>query len=283
MKLVRLLTLALMATIVLQGQKYDVRLCPPDHAGHRYLVSAKGESLQQMSAGGRVLKKENYRVEFEGLAEILTVDGKGEAIRIAFTVEQFIKTEDGEAIELLKPGSVILADGSLKEPISLKDGEIGAAARKAFGLVHAPHKPGDVTDDDVFGTKEPKSIGESWPMNSRLASENLKDASFEIAPEFLQGRLELAAKDKIGDTDCLSLRGELKADSFAMKELPPGFTVDRGAMRAAFRGCFPLNGSALSYRRAVDMSFEIRLTSKDSIIDTKFEQGTDATWKDAGR
>ena len=282
MKNLRLATLTLLAAIGLYGQKYDVRLSPPDHAGHTYVVSMKGSRSQLALSGERVLGKEDYGVEFQGRAEILAVDGKGRPIRIAFTVERFTKAEGGNVVELLKPGSVIVADGSLKVPLSLKEGEMGEAARQAFGVLHSPHKPGDLTDDEVFGTTEPKSIGDSWPMNSKLASEDLGKTGPQIPPERLLGTTTLAGKEKFGDADCLSVRAELKADGLTMKDPPPGFTMDRGSMEAGFRGCFPING-ALSYRSAQDATFEIRLISKDLTINSSFKQNVEEAWSDTGK
>ncbi len=283
MKVPRLLPLVFLAATLLHGQKYDIHIAPADHAGHKYLVSAKGMTFRQMSAGERILAGEDYRVEFEGRAEVLEVDGKGQAVRIAFTVGRFTKITGDQAIELLKPGSVVLSDGSLKEPLSLLDGEIGEEARQAFGLVDSPHKPGDATDDEIFGTKEPMSIGDSWPVNSKLAAEEMRDSGVEIPPEHMHGRVELAAKEKIAGSDCLSLRGDLKADSFAMKTPPPGFTLDRATMQGTFRGCFPLDGLALSHSDAMEMTVEGRLTSGDSSIIFTYKQGIEQIWTNAGK
>ena len=283
MKVLRLLPPILLAATLLHGQKYGIHLAPAEHAGHKYLVSAKGTTFRLMSAGERILSKEDYRVEFEGRAEILEVDGKGQAVRIAFTAGKFTKITGDEAVELLKPGSVVISDGGLEEPISLKDGEIGEEARQAFGLVHQAHKPGSVTDDQIFGTTEPKSIGERWLVNPKLAAGQLTDTGVEIPPEHMHGSVELTAKDKVAGSECLSMRGDLQADGFAVKSLPPGFALDRGTVQATFRGCFPVSGLASSYRTGVDMAVDMHLTSKDGSIDMTFKQGTDATWTDSGK
>jgi hypothetical protein len=176
------------------------------------------------------------------------------------------------------PGSVVLVDGSAEDPVSLKGGKISDDVRKAFEVVYSPHKPGSATDDEVFGTKEPKAFGESWPINAKLAAEDAKKSGIEVSPEHLNGRTELVGKGRIGEADCLNVRTELAASGVALKDLPAGATVDEGAMQATIAGCVPIAGT--SVRKGLEMTLRARLTTNGSTIDIVGRQKASETWKE---
>jgi hypothetical protein len=278
MRSLRLLVAALLASIVLQGQNYELHLSPRDRAGDVFLYSASGTRSQQVSVAGQIMKQEEISVEFEGRAEVLDVDASGEPVRVALTVSKFTKSENGATSELLKPSSVVLVDGGAKNPVALKGEKISDDARKAFEVVYSPHKPGSATDDDIFGTKEPKAFGDSWPINAKLASEDARKSGIEISPENLKGRTELVGKDRVGEADCLSVRAELVATDVALDDLPAGATVDAGTMLAKFSGCVPIAGTSL--RKGAEMSLKARFTANGSTIDIVSWQKSNETWKE---
>jgi hypothetical protein len=273
----RLFVLVLVTSTALLAQTYEVHLSPRNRAGDAFLFSSKGTRSQQVSIAGQIMKQEDVSAEFEARVEILDVDASGEPVRVAFTVSKFTKPNDGATVELLKPGSVVLVDGSAEDPVSLKGGTISDEARKAFGVIYSPHRPGSATDNDVFGTKEPKAFGESWPINAKLASEDLKESGIEISPDHLEGRTELVGKDRLGDTDCLSVRTELAASGVAMKGLPAGATSEEGTMQATFAGCVPIAGT--SSRKGIEMTFRGRFTSNASTINIVFRQKSSEIWQ----
>ncbi len=277
----RLIVLTLLAAAAVKAQPYAVRLARPERPGQSYSVSATGSKRYNAIIGDRAVKDVDYQVAFEGRVEILKIDAKQRPIRLAFTVEKFAKMEGGVTIELLKPGSLVVVDGAEKQPISLKDGSIESTAREAFELVYSAHKPESPTDDEIFGTKDEKNIGDSWPINHALAAENLKDTGISIPEGRLSGTVLLLNKDKIGATDCLSIQGEMNADGLSLtsQEIAPGFTLDSGSVHARLWGCIPLDDSRLSRKEGVDLTMQMRLTSKEGVtLAVRTSQKRDAVW-----
>ena len=210
--------------------------------------AAAATRLNKTLTGDRVLKATEFQVNFQGRADVLEVDGKQQPFKIAFTVERFTKIEGGVTIDLLKSGSVIIADGSQQQPISVKDSTTEESVRDAFELIYFPDQPDAFTDDEIFGTKEAKGIGDSWSINPALLSASLK-GMITVPEGHLSGMVSLVAKDKIANIDCLSLRKELKADDLTSKDLRPGVTLDR-ALSADHSGLLPYRGfKALLQRR----------------------------------
>jgi len=280
--------LALVTTTAVDAQNYAVHMSTPVHAGQSYAVTATGSRLEKTSTGDRVLKAAEFQVNFQGRADVLEVDGNQQPFKVAFTVERFTKIEGGVTIDLLKSGSVIIADGSQQQPISVKDSTTEESVREAFELIYFPGKPGDFTDNEIFGTKEAKAIGDTWSINPALLSESLKGI-IAVPEGHLSGTVSLVAKDKIANIDCLSLRAELKADDLTPKDLPPGVTLDSGvtldqaSLQLIVRGCYPTEDSRHSYRDGGELTMQMRLTSNDGVkIDITKAEKRDEVWAAAG-
>jgi hypothetical protein len=277
------LFLAFAASALASAQTYSIRIGTSVSAGQRYAVTASGVKTSKASAGDRVVKEEEYQVTFTGLAEVIEVDRSGRPFKIAFTVDSLKKTSDGQTVDLVNPGTVVLADGSQEDPFSLKDGKMDKALQDAFGVVYSAHKPNDVSGDDIFGIKTPRGIGESWPINDVAAIKSLAENGVIIPEGRLSGIVSLIGKDKVGSTDCLSLRGEMKADGLSSKKFPPSVKVEEAKLHASFRGCLPLDGAGLSHSAGADLTFVVLLARSDGQkLEVALTQKMDAVWSAIG-
>ncbi|HET9130379.1 MAG TPA: hypothetical protein VFO86_05495, partial [Terriglobia bacterium] len=215
--LIGTIVLTLLIAETAHGQKYPIRLSIPEHVGQKTQVSIMGSFNQEAAStkDGQVLKSVsmNNLVILEGRNEVLAVDSKGAAYRESFTVEKFTNMENGAITELLKPGSVILTDGSQEEAnrIVLKDGVISDAARAALLKISAPHRPGSPRDDEIFGTKEQKGVGDRWTINKELAKNVFKE-DLIIPIEKMTGVMSIESLGTYGGDECLNMISEINAD-----------------------------------------------------------------------
>ena len=262
--LIGTIVLTLFIAETVQAQKYPIRLSSPDHIGKKSHVSVIGSFNQEAAStqNGSVLKSvsTNRLVIFEGREEVLSLDADGVALRESFTVEKFTNLENGVTGILLNPGSVILTDGSQEKAkqIVLKNGVMSEAARTAFSWILAPHSPDRHSDDEIFGTKEPKAIGDSWPINKLAAISDLR-GTLIIPIERMTGAVSLVSKGSISGDECLNLLAEVKADGVAIKNAPEGFVPDRGKMDITLRTCIPISPAANSRKDGAVMNSQIRL------------------------
>ncbi len=283
MKIIHSIGIVASLVVSAQAQTYDVRLAPPVAVGASYLVSATGHKVQKTSVGDRVVKAADYEIHFEGKAAVLEVDSRSRPVKILFTVDTFTKVEAGKSTALLKAGIVIVADGKQGQPISLQEGSLEEPVREAFQLVYPAHKPNDVTDDDIFGSKEQKSEGERWPMNRSLAVKSFKDIGIVIPEDGLSGTVVLEGKEKMGNVDCLRLRGQMTADSIAAGGLPEGVIIDSGSATAVFRGCFPLENLGLARKESTELKVEIQASSEGTKFKVSVVEKRDAVWTAVAR
>jgi hypothetical protein len=246
------------------AQKYSIRISSLDAVGQKYSITSNASVVEQLSAiqGGRVLQTQSmqYQVSFEARAEVLAVDIKEQAYKVAYTVTKFTKTERGITTDVFKPGTVILTDGSQEndKQIGIKDGAIGNDARETAGLVLPTHRPNSVSDDDVFGTKEMKTIGDNWPINAAAAAEDLKKANI-LSAATLAGAVSLVSKGTVDGKECLNLSAELNADGIVVNNGPPGFVPETGSMRATLRGCLPIDPAVRSRKEDAELVGRFRV------------------------
>jgi hypothetical protein len=246
------------------AQKYPIRISSRDAVGQKTSITSSASVVEQMSMsqGGRVVQTQamQYQVSFEGRAEVLAVDMKERAYRVAYTVDKFTKTENGITTDVFKPGTVIVTDGSQErdKQIAVRNGSIDNDARETAGLVLPAHPPDSVGDDDVFGTKEPKGIGDKWPINSVAAAEDLKRSGIASAST-LTGTVSVESKGTVDGKECLNLAAELNADGIVVNNGPPGFVPETGNMRATFRGCIPTDPAVTSRKEEAELVGRFRV------------------------
>jgi hypothetical protein len=274
----RILILLSVAVVGARAQSYAIRMAPPTETGKTYSVTTVGYKVEKVSVGNQVVKDADYRVNFEGRALVVEVDSRSRPIKIVFTVDKFTKTEAGVTMPLLESGTQVIADGKQVKPIYLKDGSIEESVRDAFDLVYSAHKPDDVTDDDVFGTKELKSIGDKWPINRSFALQSFQGSGIVIPADRLNGTVLFEGVGKIGNVDCVSLRSEMTASSFALSSLPEGFVGGSSNMTAVLRGCFPVESRGLQGREGAEVTVEIHGSLGDKKIDASTSKKRDVVW-----
>jgi hypothetical protein len=87
----------------------------------------------------------------------------------------------------------------------------------------------------------------------------------------------LVGKDRLGESDCLSVRSEFTATDVSIKELPQGATADQGILEATFEGCVPISGTSI--RKTEEMTAKMRLNVNSSTVDLIAGKKLTETWK----
>ena len=178
----------------------------------------------------------------------------------------------------------MLTDGSKEEWVSLRDGTLDPVTRQAFGVIFNRHKPDDITDDEIFGTAIPRKIGDTWPIDASAAVKNAAESGVSIPEGHLTGTVSLVSKGKVGSSDCLNLRGEIKADGVSGGDLPPGMTLDEGKLEATFRGCGTMQETDLSYSGGREIFALFRLAAPDGTkVEIRSTQKGEELWLAIGK
>jgi hypothetical protein len=273
------------------AQRYDVNFNTPFREGRKYAVSASATMTVSATLvnGGKVARTgtEEFQVVLTGIVEILQVDAKGEPHRTAYTVETFTRTQDGVKSTLVKPGSVILVEG---DRVALKGGILGDVAVSAFKVVQNLYRPESPSNEAAFGSSVPRSIGESWPIDSMAAAEQLRQTGLTVPRDAISGTSTILGKDKLGETDCLDLLIEIQGVGVGSKSLPPDFEIKQADLSARARTCLPIPsrpGAATPFKEAVSMGTDIHLVgingspSEGMTANMKVSAKMESVWMDA--
>ena len=173
-----------------------------------------------------------FTADVVAVQEVLAVDERGEATKLRLTVNKcIIESKDGHT-ETIPAGTVIT--GTLRGGETLfeiKDAKLSATASKVFALLFDLDE-GDITSDDVFGTKERKKPGDSWPINVDAGARDLIHDGIEVSPADISGSVSLLEVREYKGQKCLELIGRCRVGQLkpALDDLFAGLKVaSRGA------------------------------------------------------
>ena len=173
------------------AQEYDIRMDRPVRAGEKFRMTAKGtaEEKSLIKMGDELVRddRENFAIDFEATMTVLEVDLRQRPTKAQFVVSKCIKTEAYDQRPLIPPGAVVVAAVKDRESVFTVNGEpAGREAGQALDLVITLSK-GGATDDEIFGTRSRKKVGDRWGINAELAAKELSDLKFKVTREALRG------------------------------------------------------------------------------------------------
>jgi hypothetical protein len=187
------------------AEDYPVRLSFPSKVGDRsktsYVAESKNHSVVTVNDRDTD-RDDNHKVEIEGIEEVRTIDAKGNATRIAFTVKRCEEImPDGKPRTIIAPGRMISMTCHDGDMIYMLD--TGRVAPKDEALLRLALHVSEANmpdDDELFGTKQRKSIGDTWPVNREAMSRRLREPSYDtVDPKNIKGTVKLVAVEDVPD------------------------------------------------------------------------------------
>jgi len=230
------------------GQEtYPIKLNFPSKVGDKYHLRAQGSSREETvtSLGARTKNATNATtVELEANIEVLEVDPGGHEKRIACTVETCTVGIGGPTRAPFEKGDVLIVSAQDRKQIFLLNSkEVSRETEAALRIVLTTHTT-TVDDDDIFGSRTPRKIGESWPINSKAAIADLNERGNPFVPRSLEGQTILRGVKSVNGKSCLDISGTMKARDIDMPARP-GVKLIQATMEASFDGLFPVGQSRI--------------------------------------
>jgi hypothetical protein len=244
---------------------YAIHLSRASHVGERsHVVMDQTEQKDSKITGedGAVIEDKHQKrvLHYDAVHTVVAVDDKGRTTRSRYDVKDLLA--DGKplmhgVVEITRApkekDAVIVVDGKPATD-ELRD---ALSSLLKLGL-------GSADDDEVFGTKTPQAIGAHWPINGALAKASLSDDT-GIDAQSVTGDVWLAGTTKVGDLDCLDVRGKLGIEGMTVPELPEGSVTESGRADAEMQTALPVADAKVE--RATDhmsmvMAFKVRIPTK---------------------
>ena len=172
-KLLATLALWLMMAGVSQSQEtYLIKLTAPRRVGDKYHLRARiSETKIDPKASGQQLRvfTNKSEIELEGNIEVIEVDAHGFETRLSCTVDRCFSGSGGTKKKILEKGDVVLATAKKREMVFLSNNrEISWETDRCLNKIFQPPSA-EADEEEIFGTKTPKKIGERWRINSEAA------------------------------------------------------------------------------------------------------------------
>ena len=244
-RMIQTVLLIILFTATANAQDYEIRFLRPVKIGDRFRINATGRNFEGIAvfAGQRLLqdKAEEIGVDLTATLTALEVDGSGKPSTYSVEIEKLIVVPNGVIAGILIPGAVVIgASNGPRFDFSVNGVPLDAWSSKALSIV-VPTYHTAVTDDEVFGTRERKKIGESWPVDADIAARSLNETlKLNVDKNHLSGRSTLDGIVKQGSTEYLVIGANMRVDKFSMP-LPNGITLQNGQLEGTFSGRFPVN------------------------------------------
>ncbi|NOY75526.1 MAG: hypothetical protein GXP32_07010 [Kiritimatiellaeota bacterium] len=224
------------------AEDFAIRLTERDKVGDRseFTQTAEVEESMSITMGGNPIKQDekSYTAKFAGISKVLKIDKLDRGIEyeiIADTLEKRLKGAT-KSVAILPKGAKIHVAKKGKKQIYLVDGRPASKDVASLLGIFISLPNSKVTDDDIFGTKERKKVGDTWEINSDLAKKDFSRRGMKI--ENLTGKTKLEKMFIVNGVKYLVVAANMKTGKFTMP-LPPFLKTTRSVISADFSGEVP--------------------------------------------
>jgi hypothetical protein len=180
-------------------ERYPIVLARPQRVGDAYRRTMKVEVT--VGKGSATMEKVDRRegVSLDADEEVLAVDARGRwmklrlRIRSASLVDSLVDSH-GE-VELFSAGAVVTIGrerGDVKAEVTSSAGEVTAKQRGALWFALNDGLQTE-NEDELFGTREPRAVGESWKVASARLAKGIQAPGILTSVDPVQGETTLVA------------------------------------------------------------------------------------------
>ena len=219
--------------------RHRVQLSPPQRVGDRGKVTYKAvrSVTQQFGVGMNVPPQTRVvTVILTGTETVREVSKDGRSLWSDIEVERCDVSLGETSQEVLQAGAVVSVKRTGPEPRLLVDG--AAAGRKAAMSLRLLFSTKDLkaSDHKIFGTDEPRAVGDSWGHNTEAVAELFSGLKMVVDPQSVSGSSTLTAVKPCGKTRCQVTTTSFQIADFRPAKLRPNMdVVDTGFTGFAHR------------------------------------------------
>jgi hypothetical protein len=260
-------------------QTYPIKMDRPFKVGDAYEVHVVIDTSNhdtRLTAGATTAEKRDleFQGELSGRVDIVGVDKKGNDTVFSVTVTKFTMGADKK--ELVASGKIIdVARSSREVNFSLRGGgTLSDEAKFALSQVYQELNSSDVSDDEVFGSKTPRKVGESWPLNSEAAAKQAAGAGIDADPKQLTGETKLEAVETVRGVQAVRLDTKVNMAKARPSNPPPTIKIQDSDLKMEVITVFSTEGTLppLEVEKTMDTSSSLVNSSPSSVITSKGHQ-----------
>jgi hypothetical protein len=247
-----LLALTAAASALPANESYVVRLTRPKKVGDRYRVDVKGanKERQRVTVGGQLAGNEEKElsVHLIATATVRAVDARSNPSRIEYRIESCQMSAAGKTEEVLPAGRMVTVENKNGEAVFTSDGDrpLDSLTQEALKVVLNARAPDSPTDDDIFGTRERKRVGDKWGIDADAAARDLSKKASAVSPADVKGSVQLDRVRTVGSVKALEIVAHLRVERMNIPT-PEGTKLEKATMEADLTGLVPADPQSDSF------------------------------------
>jgi len=248
--------------------------------GQKFRLAVKASMQLEIKrhVGTRSEKEDEvFETDFVGMVTVLKTTKGGGKKKILIVIEKFMITEEGFKFEGLPKDTRLIASLKDRELVFaevLEGQEEGKPLAEGIELdalqqVISLDDEGDVNDDDIFGSKGKRKVGDKWSVNKDKAIEDFRKDEIVIFADRFKGETKLAGVVKVKGVECYRLTGSFVATQFR-PPVPRGYRVEESALTAKYAGSFPVDTRLPELETTVDVRMRFRAGQRN--VEMEFDR-----------
>jgi hypothetical protein len=253
------------------AERHRIVLHRPHAVGDRAegTFRARSDTSQSVTVDGQTVDNEVEAIDITLVAEMVIreVNAQGKATRTELTVRQ-CTSDTFASHELLPQGSVIVVTAApppAAGAITLVGGTLTEEQEERLDLVLST-SVSQINDDDVFGSDEPRAVGESWSIDSELAARALsKIDKLTFTADALSGGTLFTGIDTVDGVPCQRVEATMRAQRFDLSGLPESAVVESASVEMQMNAALPVDTSMhrLRSEEGMRMQMTVRFPTDD--------------------
>jgi hypothetical protein len=262
--------LLLVASAVLAAdESYPIKLERVPKAGDVSDVHSTAEQSMAMTmnipgAPPRV-QNQAHKGDLTARETVVAVGADGNLTEVSLAVTRFVDDAGKELIPAGKVAQIKL--GEKETTVTIEGGgAIGPDAQAILAALYPPHRPGSADDDAIFGSKTPRKVGESWPLNAKAAAEDFSTGVAKIDAKDIDGQVTLRSVEKTAIGDALRIVADFKGKNIVPPVPTQGLTVNQCEADVKFDGLFPTDTTQPRIEGAMSMDMTMQMASQDGSV-----------------
>jgi hypothetical protein len=194
--------------------------------------------------GDQIVRREDVdrEIELEAIEDVIRVDDAGTPVGLAYTIQHLVVETPAGRTEVLPGGWLVSAEHGGGATIVRSAKPLPDAAKRALDDILSP-LPSESSDDEIFGTDEPRAVGAVWPVNTALAARELGGMSLDVPAGAVRGQSQLVRLVEVRGQVCLEVAGELSIRDTRLLDVP-GARPEDAELRSSYRTRVPLDATS---------------------------------------
>jgi len=254
--------LVMIVVILIHGaafaDQYNIKLVRPEKVGDKYIFSGTATQFDEIktSQGLNVLKqtKSFFSGQLETKVHVLPSNDNGGRTKLRLVVSKCSVIDGSLEKELLKPGTEIISQLQEGEEVfTINNKPVPLAVENILAQFFS-FGNSNITDDDVFGTKEAKKVGDKWPVRSDQMAKMLAEDGVIADLDKINGNTTLEKIIEVDGVKALHITGNVEIGSPSSTSLPSTLLVEKANVSVSFSGNYPIDTSLAPISDRLDMT-----------------------------